>query len=208
MRLVAIMAAATLAAGCAVGNQHAYHDATADVAPSGGARSVAVGAQDLRPYVISGGKAGNFVGLSRGGFGNPFDVTTESGNALAQDFAASIARSLEAKGFKATAVRVAGTTAPDVNEMAAKSGQERLALVTINEWKSDTYMSTTLQYDVTLRVFDASGQQLAQNRISGKDDLGSSAINPPGHAKEAVPVAYRRNLEQLFNNDSVRQSLR
>ncbi|MFN2645769.1 MAG: hypothetical protein ABR570_12310 [Burkholderiales bacterium] len=207
MKLAAIALLMLIVAGCAVGNQHVYHEGSAELAPSGG-RALAVATQDLRPYVTSGDKAPNFVGLSRGGFGNPFDVTTASGNALAQDFSATIGRSLEAKGYKTTAVSVTGAPPANVKELIAKAGKEGLALVTINEWKSDTMMNTALLYDLTVRVYDANGAQLAENRIGGKEDLGGSAINPPGHAKEAVPVAYRRKLEQLFNNDAVRQSLR
>src|SRR5207302_9813125 len=141
MRLAAVLCAATLAGGCAVGNQHVYHGATAEIGPNGNT-SVAVATQDLRPYVASGEKAPNFVGLSPGGVGNPFNVTTASGNALAQDFSATIARSLELKGYKVTAV-----------------------IVTINEWKSDTMMNTALYYDLLLRVYDVGGNQLAENRI-------------------------------------------
>lgn len=207
MRLAAVLCAATLAGGCAVGNQHVYHGATAEIGTNGNT-TVAVATQDLRPYVASGEKAPNFVGLSRGGFGNPFNVTTASGNALAQDFSATIARSLELKGYKVTAVSVAGSAPANVKDLVAKSGKERLALVTINEWKSDTMMNTALYYDLLLRVYDVGGKQLAENRLAGKDDLGGSAMNPPGHAKEAVPPAYRRKLEELFNSDAVRQSLR
>ena len=207
MRVIAVIAAALLAGGCAVGNQHIYHESIAELAPSG-AGALAVATQDLRPYVTSGDKRPNFVGLSRGGFGNPFDVTTASGNALAQDFSNTIARSLEAKGYKATAVSVTGSGPVNANDLLTKSGKDRLALVTINEWKSDTLMNTALYYDLTLRVYGAAGKQLAENRVAGKDNLGGDAINPPGHAKEAVPLAYRRKLELLFNNEAVRQSLR
>ena len=207
MRLAAVLCAATLAGGCAVGNQHVYRGASAEIGTSGDT-TVAVATQDLRPYVASGEKAPNFVGLSGGGFGNPFNVTTASGNALAQDFSATIARSLEAKGYKATAVSVAGSALANVKDLVAKSGKERLALVTINEWKSDTMMNTALYYDLLLRVYDAGGRQLAENWLGGKDDLGGSAMNPPGHAREAVPLAYRRKLEELFDSEALRQSLR
>ena len=80
MRLAAVLCAATLAGGCAVGNQHVYRGASAEIGTSGDT-TVAVATQDLRPYVASGEKAPNFVGLSGGGFGNPFNVTTASGSA-------------------------------------------------------------------------------------------------------------------------------
>lgn len=205
MRLLLIVLAALAASGCAIGNKHNY-----TMAPElgvQGARSVAVGAQDARPYVVSREKTPDFVGLQRGGFGNPFDVTTESGRPLADDVAGAIAASLSRRGFKATTVAVAPAGA-DTRQLASQAGAERVALVSIHEWKSDTYQNTALLYELVLRIFDANGTELANNRVTGRDNLGGSAWNPPAHAKGAVPEAYRRKLEELFNAPAVRDSLR
>ena len=205
MRLLLIVLAALAASGCAVGNKHNY-----TMAPElgvQGARSVAVGAQDARPYVVSREKTPDFVGLQRGGFGNPFDVTTESGRPLADDVAGAIAASLSRRGFKATTVAV-GAAGADTRQLASQAGAERLALVSIHEWKSDTFQNTALLYELVLRVFDANGTELANNRVTGRDNLGGSAWNPPAHAKGAVPEAYRRKLEELFSAPAVRDSLR
>jgi len=208
MRPLLIVVAAFAATGCAVGNKHNY---TADppMLAVQGARSVAVAAQDARPYVITKEKSPDFVGLQRGGFGNPFDVTTESGRPLAEDFAATIARSLQSRGFKSTAVNVApSTAAPDARSLAAQASAERVALVSIHEWKSDTYQNTALLYELVLRVFDANGNELANNRVTGRDNLGGSAWNPPDHAKGAVPAAYRKKLAELFGTEAIQSSLR
>jgi hypothetical protein len=208
MKFLLIVLAAFAATGCAVGNKHNYTADPPTLAVQG-TRSVAVAAQDARPYVITKEKSPDFVGLSRGGFGNPFDVTTESGRPLADDFAATITRSLQNRGFKSTAVGVApSTAAPDVRSLAAQAGTERVALVSIHEWKSDTFQNTALLYEVVLRVFDLNGNELANNRISGRDNLGGSAWNPPDHAKGAVPAAYRKKLEELFGSEAVVRSLR
>jgi hypothetical protein len=208
MKIAGIVAIAFALTGCAVGNQHVYTAEIPQFSVSG-ARSVAVGTEDARPYVVSKAKAPGFVGLSRGGFGNPFDVSTASGEPLANDFSATIARSLQQKGFKSTVVNVGELgSKPDARALVSRASADRLALITINEWKSDTFMQTALAYEVTLRVYDAEGKQLATNRIVGKDNLGGDAINPPGHAKTAVPPAYRRKLEQLFDSEAVIDSLR
>lgn len=208
MRFLLIVLATIAASGCAVGNKHNYTSDPPMLAVEG-ARSVAVATQDARPYVVTQEKSPDFAGLSRGGFGNPFDVTTESGRPLAEDFAATIARSLQGRGFKSTAVSVAPSTAlPDVRALAARAGAERVALVLIHEWKSDTYQNTALLYELVLRVFDSSGNELAMNRITGRDNLGGSAWNPPDYAKGAVPAAYRKKLAELFAAETVRNSLR
>jgi len=193
--------------GCAVGNKHTYAG-TAQLAVQG-SRSVAVATEDVRPYVVSKEKTPDFVGLQRGGFGNPFDVRTESGKPLSDDFSATIARSLEGKGFKATVVAVApGAPVPEPRSLVAKAGAERLALVTLDEWRSDTFMNVGLSYSMTLRVFDASGQELARNRVTGNDNLGGSAWNPPAHARTAIPAAFQKKIEELFAVEAVARSLR
>ena len=206
-RLVVVLAAA-MSAGCAVGNKHGYSAVRPELGVQGN-RSVAVAAQDARPYVVSGNKTPDFVGLQRGGFGNPFDVLTESGKPLVEDVAATIALSLERKGFKSTAVKVAPSgTRADVLPLAAQTKAERVALLMVREWKSDTYQNTALLYDVTLHVYDNAGNELATNRITGRDNLGGSAWNPPEHAKGAVPIAFTKKLEELFASDAVAKSLR
>jgi hypothetical protein len=79
--------------------------------------------------------------------------------------------------------------------------------VVLNEWKSDTYMGTKLLYDVTVKVFDGSGWMLGENRINGSEDLGSSAWNPPAHARDAVPQAFQRKIEQLFSAPAIAKNL-
>ena len=208
MKYLVVGMVAALSAGCAVGNKHGYSAVRPELGVQGN-RSVAVAAQDARPYVVSGSKAPDFVGLQRGGFGNPFDVTTESGKPLVEDIAATVVLSLERKGFKSTAVKVAPSgTRADVRTLFAQTGSERIALLVFREWKSDTYQNTALHYDVTLYVYDNAGKELAVNRINGRDNLGGSAWNPPEHAKGAIPVAFTRKLEELFASDAVAKSLR
>lgn len=194
-------------AGCAIGNKHNYTQEPALAAA--GARSVVVVAQDARPYVVSREKTPDFVGLQRGGFGNPFDVTTESGKPLADDFADAIARGLQSRGFKSTAVSVVPPAqAADPKVYSQRAGAERVALLRIHEWKSDTFMNTALHHDLVLVIYDDNGTQLATNRVAGNSNLGGDAINPPGHARGAVPDFYRKTLQQLFAPDDVVKSLR
>jgi len=198
---------AFISAGCAVGNKHSYSVARPELAPQG-TRAVAVAAQDARSYVVSGEKTPDYVGTQRGGFGNPFNVLTQSGKPLAEDLASTVSESLARKGFKSTTVKVSVSGTPNIRALAGEAKSERVALVLIQEWKSDTYQNTSLSYDVTVQVYDAAGKKLAENRISGRDDLGGSAWNPPSHARSAIPAAYKKKLEDLFSADAVVKSLR
>ena len=77
-----------LFSGCAIGNTHRYDLGNAALVAESDKR-VAVCVADERPYVLSGEKPGSFVGLLRGGFGNPFDINTTSGEPMASDITTS-----------------------------------------------------------------------------------------------------------------------
>lgn len=203
-----VMALLWIITGCAVGNKYAYHQVTPELKANTG-HSVAVAAQDQRSYVQNGEKQPDFVGLQRGGFGNPFNVSTASGKPLAEDMAAAIVRSLKDKGVKTVSVQVNPTD--DMNAVITalnNANAQRLILLSLKHWKSDTYNNVGLAYDLVLQVFDAKGNQLAQKQVSGDDNLGGSAWNPPAHARKALPKAYKEKLEQLLNDPAISSALK
>jgi hypothetical protein len=207
LRLWVILAASLLLGACAIGNKHAYHDVVASV-PASGTGQVAVATHDQRSYVLSGKKAPEFVGLSRGGYGNPFDVTTENAQPLAAAMTQAIANSLSQKGFQSIPVAVAASDAAGaVRDKLVSAGRDRSVLLTLREWKSDTYVNTSVQYDVTLSVLDRGGQVIGESRLNGEDDLGGDFVNPPGHAKTAVRAAFKAKLEQLLGDPAVAAAL-
>ncbi len=116
---------------------------------------VAVTTLDQRDYVLSFNKSPNFVGLQRGGYGNPFDVITEDGKPLSDNVTAALANSLKAKGF--VAVRVE-TEVKDTSDAVVKklmtASSRRTILLTLREWKTDTYMNVALYYYALLEVGD------------------------------------------------------
>lgn len=192
---------------CAVGNKHEYA-ATPLSLEAGAGQSIALAVQDQRPYVRDGDKSPDFVGLQRGGFGNPFDVTTESRKPLADDFATAIAAGLMKYQAKTTIVPAAVSATSDaVLADLQKSGAARLLILALREWKSDTYQNTSLLYDVTLSVYDQDGRRLTEKSAQGDDNLGG-AFNSPAHAKEVVPTAFARILADLFRFPEIEAALR
>jgi len=204
--VVAVLGCALAIGGCAVGRKHAYDNGSPRMMR--GALSVALVVQDQRAVVLSGAKAPNFVGFQRGGFGTPFEVTTASGQALADDFATSIRHGLIRAGYRVTALPISGRASPaQVQEAVARAGAERGLVFLIQEWKADTATNTALHYGVILRVLDSRGAELGRAVIGGSDALGGSFMDPASHAEEAVPRAYNRKLEELLNNPSVVRAL-
>jgi hypothetical protein len=196
---VTALAAVLALAGCAAGVKHAYTGAAPDLKVSGN-RVAIVAVRDARPYVLSGYRPPDFVGLSRGGFGNPYDILTESGNPLAVDFGTTIAAGLRAKGFKATVLEGDVPDSPaGIAAAMKKAGAERMVVVILVEWMSDVYLSGALIYDLSLRVYGSAGNEMGATRLSGREILGSDAVSSPDRARAAVPVLYRQILGQLFS---------
>lgn len=199
------MGTMTRATKGAIGHRHAYHSATPVVS---GPAQLGIATHDQPSYVLSGNKQAQFVGLSRGGYGNAFDVLTADDAPLADGITQALVNSLRARGFRPVAVIVAASLSPaQAQEPLAQPGGDRALLLTLQEWKSDTYVGTGLIYDITLSVIDQGGRGLAQKRLSGRDDLGGNAWDPPGHAREAVPRAFKSKLEELLNDAAVTAAL-
>jgi len=197
-----------ICSSCAVGQKIKYHDIHLDI-KNNGMHSIAISVLDNRPYVVDGEKDMSYIGTFRGGWGNPFDVFTESENALAQDMAVVLCDSLNKNGYQATPLSpVKGEKKEKAIERLLKSNSDRLLLLTINEWYSSTYQNTGLFYDVSLAVMDKNGEVQAESKVKGEDDLGGDFWNPPANAKARVPEAYKQKLESLINDDSIVEALK
>lgn len=206
-RILAILAICFMSSACAIGVKHNYDatDLKFDVPTE---NNIAVAVHDQRLYVVEGGKAEKFVGLSRGGFGNPFNIVTESSKPLAEDMTTSIVAALRAGGAKTLAT----TTAPQQSSksvlaelLATKS--PRSVLLRLDEWKSDSFMATTLKYNVLLVVYGPDGLFRGKKRLQGADVLGRSGT-PAWQSPKVVPVAYRGVLSRLFSDPAITDALK
>ena len=68
---------------------------------------------DARPYVVSGNQPESFAGLLRGGYGNPFDVSTATGNPVARDLRDALARGMRERGVEVLAVDTNAAAQPE-----------------------------------------------------------------------------------------------
>jgi hypothetical protein len=161
--------------GCAVGNKYEYRNSISGLPPVG-ARSVSVEVVDERPYVVSGDKTPDFVGVQRGGYGNTFAVKTVSGAPLANDMESAISTALERQGLSV------------VEEGSSPSRRMQLR---VREWKTDVMLRMKVVYDLSMYIFDEKGDVLAESRNAGEDVLG-------GGFEEANSGNAARSFEMRF----------
>jgi len=174
--------------GCAVGNVYDYRSAPV-ILPVQGNFSVSLKVDDLRPYVTNGDKEASFIGLRRGGYGNPFNVTTASGEPLADDIVVALSQALENAGYR----------------LNGSDGIDRQLTLTIREWKSDVFSNLKIIYDVDLVVHDSVGQQLGKSTIAGEEAAGGGAMM--GQHNESVRRAFEAKMSQLFADPEIKAAL-
>ena len=203
--LVLVFFIAVLTSGCAVGNTHRYDLGDAELTLET-QKSVAVMTIDLRPYILDGDKDPTFVGLYRAGFGNPFDVSTDSDRPLATDMSISIVEAMKKKGVKAFSLDAPdGATRALARQLLIKENADRLVILQQREWKTDTYFNTALIYSVTLEVLRGDGASLAENDLAGRDNLGGATV--PADARVNTERAFKAKLELLLNDPEVLAAL-
>jgi hypothetical protein len=198
IRFLFLTALVLTLSGCAFG-RHVDYSAVGPTLHVASDKEVAVAVYDARPYVLSGGKNPQFVGVRRGGYYNPFNVNTVSGKPLAADLQQSIMTALAKSDIRTVAQEYRSPPRSD-NE-----GQ-RLLVLRVKEWKTDTYSRTRFHYDIEASVFDSTGRVLgthgAQNssaisnyydsaRFALTQVLGTSEISDAlsGVPVTAVPMA-------------------
>jgi hypothetical protein len=206
MKKLALICILFVVTGCAVGNKYDYHTRTIDLpVKSEMHKKVILDVEDLRPYVQSGKKKPNFVGLQRGGFGNPFDVTTASGNSLAMDMKESITRALNDSGYEAVSINKE-LNKESLGNIALKNDVARIIILTINEWKSDVYMNITLYCDLVLRIYNDTGSLMVENDMKLQEEIGGAQISASKNS-DTVSSEFGRRIGYLFNKKEVRDAL-
>lgn len=206
-KIILPLLATAVLSGCAVGNKHAYNNIEAQTSAKT-SKSVSVASLDQREYVVTGQSKPDFVGMQRGGFGNPFDVLTASGRPLSSEFTTAVKNALERNGAKVIALETkpSSSTQAAMAQLVASTG-DRLLLLSIKEWVGDSQVNTEVRYNLVLTVADNTGKALANKTYSGARDLGGSQLNPPGHAKEVMPKAFREAIEALLNSPEIAAAL-
>ena len=122
--------------GCAVGNSYNYRESDIAIPVSGNA-VIGLSVIDKRPYIVDGDKPPSFIGLQRGGFGNPFNVTTESGRPLAEEVSSAVANGLRKRGYEVTEITPASHEDSDVRAAIQAGALNRNIVLLMLEWNSE-----------------------------------------------------------------------
>lgn len=200
LRVVAILCVFSALGGCAFGQKVDYRESTTYIS----ARSdipIEVNVIDERPYVVSGSKNPTYVGTLRALYYNPFNMNTLTGDPLSFDLKEAIRRSLAKSSIDA----------PAAYSITKANPGQKLLMLKLKEWKSDTYMRTRFDYDITASVLDENGKELATKSTKGSgaiknfltagsdalsvvlnsDEIVAAISSTPKQEAPAAPVAFK-----------------
>jgi hypothetical protein len=195
--------------GCAIGNKISYTGKTGIKPQYNNDTPILVICQDKRPYVISGDKKPNFVGLTRSLYGIPYPTATTSGKPLADDFAGLLINTFNGESGKDNAIAESvnpTTTDSEIVEIIKKSTPENGAalLYTITEWKTDTHFTASLHYNVKLSVYNKNGDLIKNKSIQGIDKLG----NDQREERKTLANAINDIYGSLLNDEDMVSSIK
>lgn len=204
-RLIFAAAVVSVITGCAVGNTYSYRESDLAI-PVSGDEAIGLTVVDRRPYVLSGDKPAAFIGLQRGGFGNPFDVTTESGQPLAAEVQTALANAMRKRGYKVIELYPSSSSESDILRAIQSGKMAKNVVLVFREWKTDAMMSLGLSHDLVLQVLGPDGTTLGSSSSqSHKESLG-----PAGFEDQNALLAKRAmasKVEALFRDTSIQDAL-
>ena len=167
-----------------------------------GNKKISVMVRDQRPYVLSKEKAGGYAGWwrERGVTkASVYDIGTLSQKPLSDDLTFCISEALTDAGFAILSNHNQTQTSPKA---------DRIIYVNINEWVTDTYSATGLNYNLDIEIFDRNKVLLGEKHFKGEDNLGGSGGMRERFIYELVPAATESILSKMLNAPDIQAALK
>jgi hypothetical protein len=209
---LAAVAIIVLFTSCAAGRKMSYENKEAATAYTVTKTAVVV-FQDKREAVLAGKEKPSFCGHSNSTLQIGYNIQTNSGRPLADEFAESVSKGYSNKGAATTSLLVNMHTALDsVMSVFKADGKERLIFFTMHKWESKaTPLFSSIRYeqiyDLELNVYDKNGTLMAN---AATHDV---VVNEGGLAtsikkmQSIADTVFKEQVLLLFNNEAVKKSL-
>jgi hypothetical protein len=182
-----VVALASLLAGCVVGQSLPSGYEAGPAAATANGTSVAVAVHDERPFVKSGDKPPYYIGKYRGGFGNPFDVTTRDDEPLASLLQRDVGKDLQALGYA----------------VVSGPGAQRKLDVAIVDWNFDGLMNGKFWYELDARVLGPDGAVLATSLVKDSQYVeGSVWVGAKAGFEAKMPGLYAGAIHKLIRENA------
>jgi len=120
----------------------------------------------------------------------------------------SISNSLSKKGSTVAVVNTqSNEKEPKIVDQLKNTKNNRLMLITCRQFHTDGYGEISLMYDLQVSIYSQGGDLIKQKAFSGKRVLGGSVAWGPGKYKRYMPEAFRKLVEEIFNDQEIASAL-
>jgi hypothetical protein len=200
------------ASSCVVGRKLSFENKEADPGFST-IKTAAVIFQDKRVDVLSGREKPSLCGYSKSTAQISFNIQTQSGKPLADEFAESVSTSYSKAGADAAAIFVnMNNTRDSIMQAFKTAGRDRLLYFTIHKWESRaTPLFSTIHYEVVyqleLNVYNNNGELLASNSTEGIVEKKEGAATSMRKMQSMADDTFNEHVRYLFSSEAVKNSL-
>ena len=204
VRLLASLALLVVLAGCQQTGSDSSASAKKDVpvitAP------VAVAVIEARPYVLAGEESIKFLGTERGKWGERSPVETASGRPFAEVLAEQAAAILGQQGINAQPMPVKRKDTSEETVIATflATGVQKLVLIRVREWNSESYTRVMARWNAEATVFDRSGTFLARRQTQGSEIVGDTRMQSD---RDVGQTALQQRLRWLLSEPAILAAL-
>ncbi len=191
-----------LLVSCAVSRKVEYEGVYANVPAF--RQKIGLACWDQREQVTNGSRQPDFVGYTRSGAGIAYPMGTANGRPFIDNMTSSIASSLTKQGSTVTGVITSFSEKESlIMSQLKKTNGNRLILIDCKQFYTDGYGATSLMYNLQISVYGQQGDLIKQKTFNGKRALGGSVAWGPGKYKEYMPEAYKKLIEEMFNDSEI-----
>ena len=176
-----------------------------------GSGKVAIGVQDKRPFILDGTKPSTFIGIHRNGVGSPGDAGTRSGKTLAEDVATIVASSFGKAGFEARQFSLSPNDHPESScNGLTSSAHDRIVVLTLNKFRSDSWVEAELQWAITMRIYDGQCKRLAEKDSTGTEQglkRNYAGALSASQTQKAIATKLSAILAELINAPECKRAM-
>jgi hypothetical protein len=199
---IGIFLALCLLISCAVSRKVEYEGVYANVPAF--KQLIGLASWDQREQVVNGARKPDFVGYTRSAAGVAWPMGTDNGKPFTDNMSSAISASLSKQGSTVAVVNTQSTEKESlIIDQLKKTKSNRLILFVCKQFHTDGYGVTSLMYNLQINIYSEQGDLLKQKTFSGKRELGGSVAWGPGKYKEYMPEAFKKLIEEIFNDPEI-----
>ena len=144
---------------------------------------ILVTVNDDRPYILNGDKDPSYIGHYRAGFGNTWDVKTDSEEPLGKVISRDLQHKLQSLGFR----------------VVSEGANNKVLTISILDWNFDAYMNGKYWIDCVVQVHDNKGNTLATHQVKNNGVIkGSFWVGAKYAFEKELPIVYSETIDKII----------